>query len=653
MTSPTGSLPPSAEQGPMSAVEDADFRRMIDAVTDYAVFLLDPDGIVRTWNAGARLLKGYEAQEVVGRHFSIFYPADQVERGWPAHELAAARELGRFEDEGWRLRKDGSRFWANVVITRLLDEHGRLRGFSKITRDLTARREHDELLRQSEERFRLVVDRVRDYAIFMLDPRGHIMSWNAGAQEIKGYTANEIVGKHFSVFYPPDVAASGWPARELELAVRDGRFEEEGWRVRKDGSRFWASVVITALFDDGGNHRGFAKVTRDLTDKRRIRMLEDEGRRLTTFLAMLGHELRNPLAPISNALAIMQMEEIESAHVRAAREVIGRQLSQMIRLIDDLLDLGRISSGKIRVAQEPVNLSEALMQAVEAVQPLVRQKGHVLESRFEAHDAWVCGDRARIVQVVGNLLTNAAKFTPSGGRIELRTESGPGHVLVRVKDNGPGIAPAMLEQVFEPFVQEEQDPSRAQGGLGLGLSVVQQMVARHGGEVSAFSSGKPGQGCEFIVKLPTIPAPPPREADGSTAAGAARGRILVVEDNIDSATTLVLLLQLMGYEATMVHDGVAALASIERERPDAVFLDIGLPGLSGLEVAREVTAKMPRPPRLIALTGYGQDSDRQASESAGFHAHVVKPLQQEDLARVLAELLPQGQPGRPSRRGEA
>jgi len=322
--------------------DDSDYRLIIDDVSDYAIFLLDPGGFIRTWNGGAKRIKGYERDEVVGRHFSIFYPEELIAKNWPDTELATARETGRFEDEGWRLRKDGTRFWANIVITRLTDADGKFLGFSKITRDLSDRRRYEEKLRTSEERFRLLVEGVHDYAIFMLDPSGHIVSWNAGAQRIKGYAATEILGKHFSIFYPDEVVNSGWPAEELRRAMRDGHFEDEGWRIRKDGSRFWGNVTITALHDETGRHRGFAKVTRDLTDKRRISSLEDEGKRVTNFLAMLGHELRNPLAPISNALSILEMAGVESEQARMAQAVIGRQLKQIVRLVDDLLDVGRI-----------------------------------------------------------------------------------------------------------------------------------------------------------------------------------------------------------------------------------------------------------------------------------------------------------------------
>ncbi|HEY9400128.1 MAG TPA: PAS domain-containing sensor histidine kinase [Luteimonas sp.] len=493
---------------PMGVGDDA-YRMMVEAVTDYAIFLLDPEGHIQTWNAGAQLIKGYRADEVIGRHFSMFYPRELLDADFPATELRVAQEVGRFENEGFRLRKDGSRFWANVVITALKDDAGRLVGFSKITRDLSGRREHEERLRSSEERFRLLVEAVRDYAIFMLYPDGRIASWNAGAQKTKGYAAEEIIGQHFSVFYPPDVAASGWPARELELALQHGSFEDEGWRVRKDGSRFWASVVITSVHDHAGRHIGFAKVTRDLTEKRRVRTLEDEGRRITTFIAMLGHELRNPLAPIMNAVSVMQLEHLESARLRLCRDIIARQLQQMVRLVDDLLDVGRITSGKISLDLQLVSLAEIVTDAVEMVEPLVEQHGHALSLALPDRDVIVCGDRPRLLQIVSNLLNNAARYTPNGGRIEVALRSGAAGAEISVRDNGRGIPPQQLTDIFNIFVQGDEAGDR--GGLGLGLSLVQQLVTLHRGEVSAFSTGEPGKGSEFVVRLPLA----------ATAAGAA------------------------------------------------------------------------------------------------------------------------------------
>lgn len=497
-----------AAEDDANPVSDSDFRLLVEAVSDYGIFMLDPTGRVRSWNRGAQLLKGYQQHEILGQHFSVFYPPDKCNEGWPGRELAEAMRLGRFEDEGWRIRKDGSRFWANVVITALWDADGTHRGFAKVTRDLSERRRIEELLRQSEERFRLMVDGVRDYAIFRLNPDGRIASWNLGAQLNKGYVAEEVIGRHFSIFYPQDKREAHWPEHELECALRDGRFEDEGWRVRKDGTRFWANVVITALFDEQGEHRGFAKITRDLTNSRRIDVLEEQSRQLTQFLAILGHELRNPLAPIANMVGVMGRSPLPEGPLRIGVGIMERQVAQLQRLVDDLLDIGRITSGKILIQRQPVELQALLDEAVEAIRPAIEAKQHQVTLHVEPVPLWVDGDRARLLQVISNLLHNAAKFTPSGGHVVLSLLRAGDTAQIGVRDNGPGIKPSDLAYVFRLFAQGAADmASREHGGLGVGLSLVHQLVTDHGGQVSAFSSGQPGQGVEFVVTLPLIAAP--------------------------------------------------------------------------------------------------------------------------------------------------
>jgi len=367
-----------------------------------------------------------------------------------------------------------------------------------------------ELLRQSEERFRLMVDSVRDYAIFMLDTEGRIASWNRGAQLNKGYTADEIIGRHFSVFYPQDKLDIGWPQHELEVALREGRFEDEGWRLRKDGSRFWANVIITAVHDSEGRHQGFVKITRDLTASRRIRALEEQERRLTEFLALLGHELRNPMTPIANAVSIMQLEEPDNPRLRAARDILARQVTHLRRLVDDLLDVGRIATGKVHLVKETVGLQQIVEDTAVAVRPTMAGRGHVFAVKASDEPLYVSGDPVRLVQILTNLLNNAAKFTPPGGRITLSLgRNGDDRAELGVRDNGPGIAPADLPGMFQLFTQGEHGAAGGsqQAGLGIGLSLVQQLVHLHGGDVSAFSTGVPGEGAEFLVHLPLV-APP-------------------------------------------------------------------------------------------------------------------------------------------------
>jgi PAS domain S-box-containing protein len=279
-----------------SSVPDDGFRQLVRGVLDYAIFVLDREGHILSWNPGAQRMKGYLPDEIIGRHFSVFYPPDDMAAGKPERELETAVAVGRVEDEGWRMRKDGSRFWANVVITALFDDDGHHTGFGKVTRDVTDRHEAEVALRDSEERFRLLVQNVVDYGIFMLDPEGHIVSWNAGAQRMKGYLPSEITGRHFSVFYPPEEVAAGKPDNQLRVALAEGRVEDEGWRMRKDGSRFWANVVITALFDDDGHHTGFGKVTRDLTDRRAVELELTERRRLLNHMVQAQEVERRRIA---------------------------------------------------------------------------------------------------------------------------------------------------------------------------------------------------------------------------------------------------------------------------------------------------------------------------------------------------------------------
>jgi PAS domain S-box-containing protein len=500
----------------------------------------------------------------------------------------------------------------------------------------------EEPLRQSEERFRLLVESVKDYAIFMLDPDGRVATWNAGAEHIKGYRAEEIIGHHFSRFYPPEVAARGWPQEELRRALADGRFEDEGWRVRKDGSRFWANVVITALFDKDGVHRGFAKVTRDLTERRRSEALEESARRVDEFLAMLAHELRNPLAPIRNAAGVMRLGRLSDPRLEWARDVIDRQVAHLTRLVDDLLDVSRVTSGKITLRKEPLDLALAAARAVESSRPLIDARRHRLELSLPAEPVRVAGDLTRLAQVLQNLLDNAAKYTPEGGAVRLTVGREGGEAVARVRDTGVGVPADLLPEVFELFKQGSRSLDRAEGGLGVGLTLVRRLTEMHGGSVEVHSEG-PGRGSEFVVRLPLL-ADPARGAVSQPAApgesappAAAPRRVLVVDDNPDAAQSLAMLLGLWGHDVRTAHDGPAAVAAAAGYRPDLVFLDIGMPGMNGYEVARALR-RLPGlgGVTLVAVTGYGQDDDRDRTRRAGIDHHLTKPPDAAALARLLA-----------------
>jgi PAS domain S-box-containing protein len=624
------------------AGEDAIFRLLVGSVTDYAIFVLDPEGYVRSWNAGAERLKGYRANEIIGRHFSAFYTDGDIARDWPAKELRRAREDGRFEDEGWRVRKDGKRFWANVVITALRDEDGQLVGFGKVTRDLTERRQYEERLRQSEERARLLIEGVQDYAIYMLDPSGHVTSWNGGAERITGYGAEEIIGRHFSIFYPPEDAAAGRPEAELHDALLHRRAEDTGWRVRKDGTRFWADVVVTALRGVSGEHVGFAKVTRDLSHRKRMEELEAEGRHVTEFLAMLAHELRNPLAPIRNAVSILAVAKDASPQVAWCRDVIDRQATHLSRLVDDLLDVSRVTRGKLQLQAAPMDLSAAVHRAVEISRPLIESRRHHLQVIVPSAPVTIHGDITRISQVVSNLLTNAAKYTPEGGRIAVELAAQGEDAVLRITDTGMGIPPGLIERVFDLFAQVERTIDRAAGGLGIGLTLARRIVTLHGGTITAASPGA-GKGSTFTVRLPRIAREhrPPESASDMPLepSKGPRHSILVVDDNADSAESLAMLLRMLGHQVDIETEGLAALARIRASRPDLTFLDIGLPGISGYDVARAVREDPHMTGlRLYAMTGYGQEEDRRRSMEAGFDGHLVKPVAAEDLQAVIDKL---------------
>jgi len=615
-------------------VSEERFRMLVEGVREYAIFLLDPSGRVATWNAGAQRIKGYAADEIIGHHFSEFYPSEARERKWPQRELEEALRLGRFEDEGWRLRKDGTRFWANVVITPLYDRDGVHRGFSKITRDLTEKREQEERLRQSEERFRLLLEGIEDYAICMLDAEGRVTSWNYGAQRITGYSADEILGQSFEQFYPPEDVAAGRPAAQLRTASLNRRVEDRGWRLRKDGSRFWADVVVTALHDERGCLRGFAKVTRDLSERKRIENLEEQGRHLTEFLAMLAHELRNPLAPIQSALGIMAINREATPQTAWCRDVIERQTTHLTRLVDDLLDVSRITRGKLSMQTATMDLNAAVGRAVEAAGPLIETRKHRLDVSMPPGAVAINGDMTRIVQVVVNLLNNAAKYTPDGGAIALAVSTEGANAVIRVKDNGIGIPADMLEQVFDLFAQGERTLARTEGGLGIGLTLARRIVTLHGGSITATSAGV-GQGTELTVRLPLLP----RYAAGMQAARpmedyvpSQRRSVVVVDDNNDAAESMAMLLRTAGHDVHVENDGTAALRRLVTELPDVVLLDIGLPGLDGYEVARRLRAHPGgEGVRIYAMTGYGQEEDRRRSLAAGFDGHLVKPVVPSDL----------------------
>ena len=514
------------------------YRRLIQSVSDYAIFALDAQGHVMTWNPGAERIKGYAGSEIIGRHFSTFYPPDDVAAGLPPYELKVAARDGRTEHEGWRVRKDGSRFWANVVISAIRDERGDLMGYSKVTRDLTERRSTEEALRLSEERFRLLIQSVKDYAILMLDPDGRVVSWNEGAQQIKGYTAEEILGRSFEMFYSQEAVDTGFPRHELEMAARHGRFENEDWRVRKDGSRFWANVIITAMHDAQGRLVGFAKITRDLTDRREA---EQQAQRLAAETAAhaeaaersaelqeLNERLASSLAETSRARdaaeeayrELDQFAYVASHDLKAPLRGIA-SLAQWIQ--DDVGDrLSGESTNHMRLLQGRVQRMQALIDGILAYSragrltttPEIVDTGALVREVIElqAHPADVtidvapqmpilAAERIPLQQVFMNLIGNAAKYTRAE-RPDVRVTVGwrdhrDAFEFV-ITDNGPGIPGEYHERIWVLF--QTMAPRDQVEGTGIGLSIVKKIVESRGGRVSVESS--PGQGATFRFTWP-------------------------------------------------------------------------------------------------------------------------------------------------------
>jgi PAS domain S-box-containing protein len=644
MTRSTAATPPHPAPElarPGHPMSDAHYHALVNAIEDCAIFMLDLSGRITSWNTGARKIKGYEAHEIIGEHLSRFYTAESVARGWPEYELKQAYATGRFEDEGWRVRKDGSLFWANVVITAARDTHGQIIGYAKYTRDLTAKRAEEEKLRLSEERFRLLVESVSDYAIFMLDPDGCIASWNTGAMRIKGYRPQEILGKHFSAFYCPEDIVANVPEMQLQTAIRTGRVETEGWRVRKDGSLFWANVVITAVYDEHRVLRGFAKVTRDMSERKRLEQLEASSRRISEFIATLAHELRNPLAPVRNAVGVMQMEADITPRVAACRDIIDRQTSHLGRLVDDLLDMGRITTGKIDLRVARADINDIVARGIELVRPFTDERAQIIVTRLPDQPAHLMGDSTRLVQVVQNLLNNASKFSPHGSTLTVAVECEPTAMLIRVIDTGRGISQKGLTSIFDLFVQEDHYLDPGEAGLGIGLTLCRSIVELHGGSISAASAGA-HQGSTFTVRLPYASiddAPRPHRVLAQDATSGNGLRVVVIDDNRDSADSLAMLLQLKGHDVRIAYHGKEGIDVVRHFPPDLVLLDLALPDVDGFAVLRTLRSlRLLGGAMVVAMTGFGQESDKERSAQAGFEAHLVKPVNFTELDALLDTL---------------
>ena len=625
-----------------SPLTDDPFRLLVQSIVDYAIYLLDPKGYVTSWNAGAERIKGFQTNEIVGKHFSTFYTEADRAAGMPEKVLKTAREEGKFEGEGWRVRKDGSRFWASVVVDRINDEDGKLIGYAKITRDMTEKREAQQALLEAERRFRILVQGVTDYAIFMLDPEGLVTNWNSGAARIKGYSAKEIVGEHFSRFYTPEDLESGVPQKALQTARDTGRYEAEGWRMRKDGTRFWASVVLDAVRNQDGELIGFAKVTRDMTEKREAQLRLEESREqlfraqkmeaLGQLTGGLAHDFNNLLTAILGACELALRNTDNPEKLRRMLDGVRNSAQRGASLTKQLLAFARAQQLEIR----QIDLKDFFRDVTTLVRPSLRSNIDVITRLSDL--LWpVDADAGALELAILNLAFNARDAMKDGGTLTIsahnivlngQPEGLKGeHVALNISDTGPGMTPEVIERVFEPFFTTKTFGE----GTGLGLSQVFGFAKQIGGAVTVES--EPNKGASFTLYLPASRGANAAEtrANGATALG----RVLIVEDDTFVAELAAGMLHELGFECTIAHSATEALERLAGgEKPKLVFTDIIMPGgISGIELARKVRDRFPELPVLLT-TGYSE-------QVAGAHGFPVlqKPYEMSALASALGDLL--------------
>lgn len=631
-------------------VEDARYRLLVEAVTDYAIYMLDPDGRVSSWSSGAQRLKGYAADEILGEHFSRFYtPADR-EAGLPELALGEAARVGRYESEGWRLHRDGSSFWAHVVIDAIRSADGELLGFAKITRDRTEQHETEQALRRSEQQFRLLVNGVTDYALYMLDAEGHVTSWNSGAERIKGYHPEEIIGRHFDGFYCDEDRQGGVPQASLDTALAEGRYEEERLQMRKDGSRFWANIVIDPVFDDTGKLLGFAKITRDITDKRRaqeeLERARDEliqSQKMESLGQLTGgvaHDFNNLLTVILGGLQLLERQlppdnEKVQGIWRNALEATrrGAQLTQR------MLAFAR----KQRLFPQPIQLP-ALLQDMSEL--LVSSLGPTiaLETRFPLQLDCVMSDQNQLELAIINLATNARDAMPGGGSITFSARNaqvGPrqsgkltagDYVCLAVTDSGQGMDEDTLRRAAEPFFT-----TKATGkGTGLGLSIVHGLAQQQGGALLLRST--PGMGTTAEIWLPAVKpkaeSPVPEvatpiemSADPDEPLGL---RVLVVDDDALVLMGTSALLADLGCQVSRAESARTALGLLEQSPFDLLITDFAMPDMDGMQLIQQVRLLQPAL-TCVLTTGYAGRPDILADSVP----RLPKPFDREQLYSLL------------------
>jgi PAS domain S-box-containing protein len=628
--------------------ESARYRLLVNSISDYAIFMLDAGGYVASWNPGAERFKGYRAEEILGQHFSRFYTPEDLAAGLAERALRTAATEGRFENEGWRVRKDGTRFWADVVIDPIVAPSGEILGYAKVTRDLTERRRAEEELRLSEQRFRYLVQGVTDYAIYLLDPKGYVTNWNPGAQRIKGYTPEEIIGQHFSKFYTEQDKARGMPEESLEAARTLGHFEREGIRVRKDGTRFWANVAIDAIHDESGELIGFAKVTRDITERkeaeRALAQAQEElmqSQKLEAIGRLTGgvaHDFNNLLMAISGSLELLRkrlpdderlLKLVDNAMqgIQRGTTLTQRMLAFARRqeLRPDVVDVSDLVSGLTDLIARTLGPSVEITTAIPGGLPPVLVDENQLELALL------------------NLAVNAKDAMPQGGRLTIAADAADGtrnaslqpgkYVRLSLSDTGIGMDAATLSHATEPFFTTKGVGK----GTGLGLAMVRGLSEQSGGTVTIES--EVGKGTTVTMWIPVSDvaasaAVSPREEEDATPHGPRRLRVLVVDDDVLVAMNTTAMLEDLGHEAVEVHSARQALEALESANGfDVVITDQAMPHMTGSQLVSEARAKWPGLPMILA-TGYAElpdDADRTLTR-------LNKPFMQTDLERVLKQV---------------
>jgi PAS domain S-box-containing protein len=631
-----------------AAEQEESLRTTLASIGD-AVISTDSESCITSMNAVAESLTGWKKEEAVGQRLdTVFRIVNEETRKAVRNPATRALREGvivGLANHTVLIRKDGTDRPVDDSAAPIRDAHGHVLGCVLVFRDITARRRAERQLADDKARTESIVKHVID-GIIALDENGTVEAFNPAAEGLFGYRAEEVIGQNVKMLMPEpfhtehDGYLANYRRTGQAKIIGIGR-EVEG--RRKDGSTFPIDLAVSEFWL--GKHRYFTGLVRDITERKRTEKqfydlligLREGDRRKDEFLAMLAHELRGPLAPLSNMLEIMKRAAGDSGILEQARGTMDRQLGHLVRLVDDLIDVSRITRDKIELRRERVELASIIHQAVEACRPLAETAKHEVTVTLPPQPIHLHADPVRLAQVFSNILNNACKYTEPGGKIWLTAERSASDVVVMVKDTGLGIPPDKLGSVFEMFTQVDRTLERSQGGLGIGLTLVKRLVEMHGGTVEAHSEGL-GKGSELVLQLP-IPIEQPKHDELRPAAvtSAPARRILVVDDSADAASSLAMLLKIAGNETQTAHDGLEAVEAAERFRPDAILLDIGLPKLNGYDACRRIREQSwGKDIFMVALSGWGQQEDRRKSAEAGFNGHMVKPVDYAALTKLLA-----------------